>query len=37
VAALGQLARREQFDVGRAAQAVHDLGINPEKVDPFEA
>jgi pyruvate dehydrogenase E1 component len=36
-AALARLARDGQFDVGRAAGAIGELGINPEKVDPARA
>ena len=35
--ALSRLAREGKFDAGAAAQALHDLGINPEKQDPARA
>jgi pyruvate dehydrogenase E1 component len=36
-AALARLARDGQFDVTRAALAIGELGINPEKCDPARA
>ncbi len=36
-AALSRLARDGQFDAASAAQAIHDLGLNPEKKDPARA
>ncbi len=36
-AALSQLASQGKYDKQRAAQAIQDLGINPDKVDPVTA
>ena len=36
-AALARLARDGKFDAGRAAAAIGELGINPEKADPARA
>ena len=36
-AALARLARDGKFDPARAAAAIGELGINPEKVDPAHA
>ena len=33
-AALSKLARDGKFDARKAAQAITDLGVNPEKIDP---
>ena len=35
VAALTQLAERGKFDRQKIAAAIRDLGIDPEKSDPF--
>ncbi len=35
IAALSRLADQNQFDRAKIAQAIRDLDINPEKVDPF--
>jgi pyruvate dehydrogenase E1 component len=37
LAALRQLAERKQFDQGKLAQAIKDLGIHPDKIDPMIA
>jgi pyruvate dehydrogenase E1 component len=36
-AALSRLARDGKFDAKKAAKAIVDLGINPEKVDSARA
>jgi pyruvate dehydrogenase E1 component len=36
-AALSKLARDGKFDAKKAAQAITDLGVNPEKIDPAVA
>ena len=35
IAALTRLADQNQFDRAKIATAIHDLGIDPEKSDPF--
>jgi pyruvate dehydrogenase E1 component len=35
IAALSRLADQNQFDRAKTAQAIRDLDVNPEKVDPF--
>jgi pyruvate dehydrogenase E1 component len=35
IAALSRLADENQFDRAKIAQAIRDLDVNPEKVDPF--
>jgi pyruvate dehydrogenase E1 component len=35
IAALSRLADQDQFDRAKVAQAIRDLDVNPEKVDPF--
>jgi pyruvate dehydrogenase E1 component len=37
IAALYRLARLGQFEPAKVAQAIKDLGVNPEKVDPYFA
>jgi pyruvate dehydrogenase E1 component len=37
VATLNQLAERGKVEKSLVAQAIHDLGIDPEKVDPWRA
>ena len=36
-AALSRLARWGRYDPNRAKQALTDLGVNPEKIDPATA
>jgi len=36
-AALAQLARQGKYDKQKAAAAIKELGINPDKVDPVTA
>jgi pyruvate dehydrogenase E1 component len=36
-ATLSKLARDGQFDVARAVQAIRDLGLDPERIDPMLA
>ncbi|HWF48806.1 MAG TPA: pyruvate dehydrogenase (acetyl-transferring), homodimeric type [Bryobacteraceae bacterium] len=36
-AALSRLARWGRYDAARAVQAIHDLGVDPEKIDPAVA
>ena len=36
-AALSRLAREGKFDAKKAAKAIVDLGINPEKIDAARA
>jgi pyruvate dehydrogenase E1 component len=37
IAALYRLHKREQFDSAFVAQAIKDLGVDPEKIDPYFA
>ncbi len=37
VAALSRLAREGKFDAKKAAKAIGELGVNPEKIDPAVA
>jgi pyruvate dehydrogenase E1 component len=37
IATLYQLAKRNQVDRNLVAQAISDLGVNPEKMDPIRA
>ena len=37
LATLYRLHKRGQFDASFVAQAMKDLGVNPEKVDPYFA
>src|SRR5262249_18727457 len=37
LAALSQLARQGKFDTAKLADVVRDLGIDPQKVDPYAA
>jgi pyruvate dehydrogenase E1 component len=37
IAALYRLAKLGQFEPAQVAQAIKDLGVNPEKVDPYFA
>ena len=36
-AALSRLSRWGRFDADRAKQAIADLGLNPESIDPARA
>src|SRR5687768_16294798 len=37
IAALYRLAKLGQFEPAKVAKAIKDLGVNPEKVDPYFA
>jgi pyruvate dehydrogenase E1 component len=37
IATLYQLARRGEYAAADVAKAINDLGVNPEKIDPYFA